>query len=147
LVTFLSRSGDHRDEVFPDQPFGAERARQLPATDEPGAAQALALHVARHLARAVHGDRDARRWSIEFLAREHPAALALVAPLAEAEALLVGLAAEERRIQRTVELGVPVILGAAFEARKPIEAAVRRTDEAVDAGGDVVDDVHGVTLP
>jgi hypothetical protein len=51
--------------------------------------------------------------------------------------------AEEHRIHRFEEFPVAAVLGPALEGRKPVEAAVGRTDEAVDACRDVVGDVHG----
>src|SRR5438105_7697308 len=120
--------GDH---MLGDQPLGAERRGELAAADEPGAPQAASLHLGSHGCRRV-----------AIGARKHPVRLAGVGPLGKLQALLVGRPTEEYRFHGSVEIAIAIVLARPFEWFQPVDAAIGRGYEAVEACGDVVDDFH-----
>ena len=95
-----------------DQALGAQCRGQLAAADEPGTTQAARFHLRYHRTRRVSAS-----------VGENPVRLARVGPLGKLQGGLVS--------------GIAVILRAALEGLEPLDAAIRRDDQSVEAGGDV----------
>ena len=119
---------------------GGSLAGNCLAADQPDSLAASRGQFIQGLARRAVTTLHAGRRVLQRIAREDQAGLAGVGPVnAQAAHHVVGGAAHQQAIDALVEGFVAVILAGGLDAFQPVHGAIRAGDIAIQAGGNVVD--------